>query len=159
MVLSSIQSYADDLIYGCINKTNGRLRVVDSPSNCLTSEIAIYWNKAGPQGPQGEPGPQGPQGPEGPPGPAPGFRTVAEVITSETLEPGNVWIGEIACEPMQEYSIGGGWDLGYGGIPGVHVFRSMPGVVAPHVYHIAIINETDQEVTLTGSVYAVCATY
>jgi hypothetical protein len=86
LVLSSIQSYADDIIYGCINKTNGLLRVVDSPDNCLVPEIAIYWNKVGPQGPQGEqgpkgdkgdkgdigprglPGPQGSEGPQGPPG-------------------------------------------------------------------------------------------
>jgi hypothetical protein len=106
----------------------------------------------------GPTGPQGPQGPEGPPGPAPGFRTVAVVITGETMKPGDVWIGEIPCYGMQEYAIGGGWDLDYE-IPGVDVLRSMPGVVAPHVYHIALINETDQEVTLTGSVYAVCATY
>jgi len=69
LVVTSLQSYAEDLIYGCINKTNGRFRVVGSPTECLVPEIAIYWNKVGPQGLQGEPGLPGEQGPEGPQGP------------------------------------------------------------------------------------------
>ena len=55
---------------GCVNKTNGNLRVSDS---CRTDERAITWNQTGPQGvqgPQGEPGPQGPKGDTGPQGPA-----------------------------------------------------------------------------------------
>jgi len=69
LVATNLQSYAEDLIYGCINKTNGKLRVVSSPASCKQREIAIYWNKVGPQGLQGEPGLPGEQGPEGPQGP------------------------------------------------------------------------------------------
>jgi hypothetical protein len=86
LVVTNFQSYAEDLIYGCIKKYNGKLRVVGSPTECRKLEIAIYWNKVGPQGPKGDKGdkgdtgaigPQGPagadgavgpQGPEGPPG-------------------------------------------------------------------------------------------
>jgi hypothetical protein len=68
LIFASIQSYADDIIYGCINKTNGLLRVVDSPNKCLVPEIGIYWNKVGLQGEQGPEGPQGPIGPQGPKG-------------------------------------------------------------------------------------------
>jgi hypothetical protein len=56
--------------HGCVNKTNGNLRVSGS---CRTDEHAITWNETGPQGlqgPQGEPGPQGPKGDTGPQGPA-----------------------------------------------------------------------------------------
>ena len=70
LVLTSLQSLAEEnVIYGCANETNGRLRVVSSPNECLQPEIAVSWNVVGPQGPQGEPGPQGEQGPEGPIGP------------------------------------------------------------------------------------------
>jgi hypothetical protein len=66
LIVFSLQSIAEEnIIYGCINKTNGNLRVVSSPAECKQPEIAIYWNKVGPQGEQGEPGPQGEQGPIG----------------------------------------------------------------------------------------------
>jgi hypothetical protein len=56
--------------HGCVNETNGNLRVSDS---CRTDERAIAWNETGPQGlqgPQGVPGAQGPKGDIGPQGPA-----------------------------------------------------------------------------------------
>ncbi len=63
LVVTSLQSYAEDLIYGCINKTNGKLRVVGSPTECKQPEIEIFWNKVGPEGPKGDSGDIGPQGP------------------------------------------------------------------------------------------------
>ena len=69
LVISTAPSYAGkDVIYGCIGKETGRLRVVSSPTNCKRSEIPIFWNKVGPQGEQGPVGPQGPEGPQGPAG-------------------------------------------------------------------------------------------
>ena len=65
LVVISLQSYADDVIHGCIHKTNGKLRVVGSPNECKQTEIAIYWNKVGPQGEQGEPGTDGIDGMDG----------------------------------------------------------------------------------------------
>lgn len=62
LIVTSLQSYAEDLIYGCINKTNAKLRIVDSPTECKKPEIAFYWNKVVPQGEQEDPGPQGEQG-------------------------------------------------------------------------------------------------
>ena len=32
LVVTNFQCYAEDLIYGCINKANGKLRVVSSPT-------------------------------------------------------------------------------------------------------------------------------
>ena len=51
-------SFAQDVIYGCVNKP-GHVRIVDDPNECKTSETAIYWNVVGGQGPQGDPGPPG----------------------------------------------------------------------------------------------------
>ena len=56
---------SDGKIYGCHDKSNGLLRVIDTgKDSCKNSEVAIFWNQAG------EPGPQGPKGDKGEPGPA-----------------------------------------------------------------------------------------
>jgi hypothetical protein len=69
--LGAIESAtADEVIYGCVQKNAGNLRVVDSPSQCnLRNENPISWNLVGPQGPVGPTGPQGPAGQAGEPGP------------------------------------------------------------------------------------------
>ena len=66
---TSIQSLAEDVIYGCFKKQNGQLRIVNSPSDCKPSEVAISWNLAGPKGDKGDKGDPGPEGPLGPAGP------------------------------------------------------------------------------------------
>jgi hypothetical protein len=59
-------------IHACVEK--GKMRIVDSPSDCKTKETPLTWNitgppgPAGPQGLQGEQGLEGPTGPMGPPG-------------------------------------------------------------------------------------------
>jgi hypothetical protein len=68
MVSTSIQSLAEDVIYGCYKKQNGQLRIVNNPSDCRPSEVAISWNLIGPKGDKGDTGLQGPEGPPGPPG-------------------------------------------------------------------------------------------
>ena len=50
--------------HGCVNGTNGDLRVVATGA-CRTNEHAIVWNETGPAGTQGLQGPQGPAGPQG----------------------------------------------------------------------------------------------
>jgi len=63
-----INCYADgNVIYGCYQKQGGELRIVGNTHSCRHNEIAVSWNKVGPQGPAG---PAGPTGPTGPPGPA-----------------------------------------------------------------------------------------
>lgn len=60
------------VIHGCYKTQNGQLRLVESPTSCNPSEVAIHWNQSGPQGPQGLPGAAGPQGipgQQGQPGP------------------------------------------------------------------------------------------
>jgi len=61
-----INCYAGgDVIHGCYQKHGGDLRIVSNAKWCRHNEIAISWNKTGPQGPAG---PEGPIGPAGPPG-------------------------------------------------------------------------------------------
>ena len=60
---------ADGVISGCYQKEEGGLRVIDSETQtCRPSELAISWNRTGPQGPRGEQGARGEQGPQGPEG-------------------------------------------------------------------------------------------
>ena len=66
------------LIHACYDKQSGQLRIFDSeggsPKACGVKEVAISWNRTGPQGAVGPAGPQGlagapgavgPQGPKG----------------------------------------------------------------------------------------------
>ncbi|WP_433219889.1 hypothetical protein [Microtetraspora malaysiensis] len=85
MATASSASTAAKVIYGCVNKKSGYVRIVNATTVCKPTEYKIYWNQAGtpgadgatgiggagatgPQGPrglQGERGPAGPQGPKG----------------------------------------------------------------------------------------------
>ena len=62
---------AAGVINGCYKTQNGQLRVVDSATECNSSETAIQWNRTGPAGATGATGATGPQGPKGDTG-APG---------------------------------------------------------------------------------------
>jgi len=82
-LLSMAGAASGNLLVACKNKTNGNLRVVESASQCLNSEVSLSWSVQGPQGPVGPQGPAGPAGapgaagspgPEGPPGPGIGLR-------------------------------------------------------------------------------------
>ena len=44
-------------IYGCYQKHGGELRIASNAQSCRHNEIAISWNKTGPQGPAGPAGP------------------------------------------------------------------------------------------------------
>jgi hypothetical protein len=74
-LLTTSQSFAaDSIIYGCVHKNTGSIRIVSDPSQCLAKvESVISWNQAGlagPTGPAGEKGDHGSPGPQGLPGPA-----------------------------------------------------------------------------------------
>lgn len=56
IVATSVQSSAENLIYGCYKKQNGQLRIVSDPSECKPSEVPISWNQAGEPVPTGVPG-------------------------------------------------------------------------------------------------------
>ena len=64
----------EDVIFACVNDTNGNMRNVDDPSECRRHEHSIEWNisgptgASGPSGPSGLPGPAGPTGTTGPDG-------------------------------------------------------------------------------------------
>jgi hypothetical protein len=65
---------ANGVIYGCLKKPSGRLRVVSGPGQCVHGETAISWNvrgpagRPGPTGPAGATGDRGATGPQGAPG-------------------------------------------------------------------------------------------
>jgi hypothetical protein len=59
---------ANGVIYSCVQKANGRLRVVAGPGSCRRGEQPLSWNSHGPAGPAGPTGPAGDSGPAGPAG-------------------------------------------------------------------------------------------
>src|ERR1700751_2839804 len=61
---------ANGVIYSCVRKANGRLRVVSAPGSCRRDEQTLSWHAHGPAGDPGPTGPAGPAGNRGPPGPA-----------------------------------------------------------------------------------------
>jgi hypothetical protein len=68
--LHAIESQAkDSLIYGCVLRFLGILRVVDNPNDCITSfETPISWSQVGQQGALGDKGDKGEKGDQGPSG-------------------------------------------------------------------------------------------
>ena len=50
------------VIYGCVQRSSGQLRIVGSLADCRAAESGISWNTTGPTGPEGPAGPQGPPG-------------------------------------------------------------------------------------------------
>jgi hypothetical protein len=85
-LVSNAYTDASGVYHGCVNSGSGILRVIAPETSCKPNEVAIDWNRTGPQGiqglrgdkgdagatgPQGEKGDTGPQGPAGPQG-APG---------------------------------------------------------------------------------------
>jgi collagen triple helix repeat protein len=68
-LLFASTSYAQQVIYGCYNSSNGNLRIVSQITACSGNETAINWNVIGPQGPAGPTGATGATGAMGPAGP------------------------------------------------------------------------------------------
>ena len=50
------------VIYGCVQRSSGQLRIVGGLTDCRAAESGISWNTTGPTGPEGPAGPQGPPG-------------------------------------------------------------------------------------------------
>jgi hypothetical protein len=65
---SSPHKRANGVIYSCVQKANGRLRVVAGPGSCRRGEQPLSWNSHGPAGARGPSGPAGDRGPTGPQG-------------------------------------------------------------------------------------------
>jgi hypothetical protein len=76
-----------EILYGCMNKTNGNVRIVAEGVVCQNSEMPVSWSSegvpgpAGPTGPEGPAGPTGPAGPEGPAGA--GVKTVSGIVNAD----------------------------------------------------------------------------
>ena len=47
LVVTNLQSYAEDVIYGCVDE-KGKIRVVGSPDECKKRETEISWNETKP---------------------------------------------------------------------------------------------------------------
>jgi hypothetical protein len=66
MLLAIAVTCFGDVIYVCVTKNNGGVRIVPDPGACKSNEYSLSWNQTGPQGPKGDTGPAGPVGPAGP---------------------------------------------------------------------------------------------
>src|SRR2546423_3093195 len=67
---SSGHRRANGVIFACVKKHGGGLRVVGNPGACRRGEAALSWNVQGPAGARGATGAAGPVGPVGPAGSA-----------------------------------------------------------------------------------------
>ena len=122
-LITSAYTDGNGVFHGCVNDTNGNLRVILPADSCKDHEVAIEWNQTGPQGSQGIPGPKGdkgdpgPTGPQGPPA-ASGREVVFSAISLPAL-PDNAPVhgqgNSVAC-PAGKVATGGGVDAFLGTI-------------------------------------------
>jgi hypothetical protein len=77
------------VIYGCVGKMGGLLRIVGGAGKCTRYETEISWNQVGPTGPEG---PEGPQGPEGPAGTGGGISGISAVASAVINADGSIWV-------------------------------------------------------------------
>lgn len=86
--IAGAQPVTTDIIKGCVNNQNQRVRIINAGQNCITSgeasvrETAVNWNAQGIQGIQGLKGDKGDKGDTGAQGPA-GLSNV-ELVRSVT---------------------------------------------------------------------------
>jgi hypothetical protein len=84
LAASTFGTASAETLYGCMNKTNGSIRIVAEGVACQNSELPVSWNSEGTQGPVGPEGPAGPAGPTGPAGPAgAGVKTVSGIVNAD----------------------------------------------------------------------------
>ena len=95
------------VIHGCYHKSDGTLRVVDSPTKCKNSEIPLDWSQTGPQGPAGTNGVNGLNGADGEDG-APGLSGLVRVQEDAPFD-GVATKEVIAACPEGKKVIGGGY--------------------------------------------------
>jgi hypothetical protein len=56
ILVTEVPSYSQNtVIYGCIKKSTGQIRIVSAPGQCKSNEALTSWNSQGPQGPPGVP--------------------------------------------------------------------------------------------------------
>src|SRR3954453_13294640 len=60
------------VIYACVKKKTGLVRIVAASASCRPGESSVAWNAPGARGADGAAGAAGPQGPAGPAGAAGG---------------------------------------------------------------------------------------
>lgn len=149
----------DPVVYTCVHKESGGVRVVESTTACKTGEIALSWNKqgpvgpAGPAGPAGETGPAGPQGPEGPQGPpGPAGTAQTAVVSKSVTVSGSLTAIQANC-PADHLVLGGGYNVP----TNVKVFRSGPAEVSGAWSAWLVVAATTDGLTGNVTAYAVCS--
>jgi len=66
LLLSGVPSYSQNaVIYACLTKSTGQIRIVSVPGQCKSNEALLSWSESGPQGPTGATGAAGPTGAAG----------------------------------------------------------------------------------------------
>lgn len=53
LVVSKVFAQANAMIYSCVQKVGGNMRIVTAGEPCKSNEYSMSWNKEGPQGPSG----------------------------------------------------------------------------------------------------------
>lgn len=56
LIYTTVFAQTTEVIYACVHKNSGDLRIVTATESCKSNETALNWNKQGPTGPQGESG-------------------------------------------------------------------------------------------------------
>jgi len=157
-------SNGGNVINGCYHKTNSKLRIVASASQCKRSETAISWNQTGPQGPQGSQGPQGPQGdkgdtgPQGPPGVA-GYYTRTDPNCVAPI--GCYSSAEATCSSGDKV-VGGGYEVTFNEMDAGEVWaftdnRPNASGTGWYVAATTLVGHVDFEDEFNFTAYAVCA--
>lgn len=56
IVYTNVFAQGTEMVYSCVQKVSGNMRIVSATESCKSNETALNWNKQGPAGPQGSPG-------------------------------------------------------------------------------------------------------
>jgi hypothetical protein len=149
-------------------KNNAVTSVAVKDHSLLAQDFAADQLPAGPKGNKGDTGPagakgdtgaQGIQGPKGDTGPAgaPGVAGVHVVSTIDTIPNGVLRARDAAC-PSGETALGGGGQIGTGGVYPAGLTQTVPLKDASGAsvgWHVIAFNGTGAEQAL--DVYAICA--
>lgn len=147
-------------LHACYKNSNGQMRYVTDPADCLPSETAVSWNQQGSQGPQGPAGPQGPQGlagPQGLQGPqgSSGLSDIEMVYSTSPLDNAPFVAILLPC-PSGKQVISGGFDIMSPGGGAIEIVTSAPYNFGWHVRARTSANYQNQQWQLRA--FALCAT-
>jgi hypothetical protein len=154
------------LIQACVDRQNGKLRIVNTANACRRDEQPLSWNQMGVPGAQGTPGTPGAQGAQGLPGAAgaqgaqglpgvSGYERVVVTTNNEQLGAFGETVRTISCPAGKKVVSGGGIIFNASG----RWYLDTSGPVSDTQWAIAFANATANPITAGQmSVSAICVT-